>query len=366
MFENFISLGERCLTAAALSKYGLRSTSGPFDWCFSSLEGVLTLLENDFEDFMDYSNFSVDEENNRVFHDKKYKMTYNHDIKVSLENDYAEIKEKYQKRIERFRIMIQNPTCFVRVVPWVNELEFIRKTESRILAAVKKYNIENDIIFVVPNYVYEYNPIQTQSKMFIVNNTIEQFNLGREEGRSFFDTNRELIDFCIQNYNPEKRKDNLIFDLRAELRYAQANKDTCRETALKEILAEYELQNIKLRSRLERWMRIVNTNYSSIHYSGKLAIYGCGAIGKTLYNYMKKDFEIIEFIDSNPKCDVYDGIPVNNVNNAISDRGTLIIIVPTYDYDKIKAELVEAFEFEPTTIPLEAFLEKGEIIDPDF
>lgn len=366
MFENFISLGERCLTAAALSKYGLRNTSGPFDWCFSSMEGVLTLLENDFEDFMDYSNLSVDKDDNKVFHDKKYKIIYNHDIKVSLENDYAEIKEKYQRRIERFLIMLHNPTCFVRVVPWVNELEFIRKTESRILAAVKKYNIENDIIFVVPNYVYENNLMQIQSKIFIVNNTIELFNLGREEGRSFFDTNRELIDFCIRNYNPEKRKDNLIFDLRAELRYAKANKDTCRETVLKEILAEYERQNIKLRSRLERWMRIVNTNYSSIDYCGKIAIYGCGAIGKTLYNYMKKDFEIIEFIDRNPKCDVYGGIPVNTVNNAISDRGTLIIIIPTYDYDKIKAELAETFEFEPTTIPLEAFLEKGEIIDSDF
>lgn len=366
MFENFISLGERCLTAAALSKYGLRSTSGPFDWCFSSLEGVLALLENDFENFMDESNLIVDEENHRTFHDKKYKITYNHDIKVSLENDYAEIKEKYQRRIRRFRIMIQKPTCFVRVVPWVNELAFIEKEESRILAAVKKYHKESDIIFVVPNYVYEYNPIQTWSKLFIVDSTIEGFNLGREEGRSFFDTNRELIDFCIQNYNPEKRKDNLIFDLRAELRYAWANKDTCHEMGLKKNLVEYERQNIELKSRLERWMRVVNTNYASIHYSGKLAIYGCGAIGKTLYNYMKNNFEIIEFIDKAPRCDVYNDVPVNTVENAISDSDTLIIIVPTYDYDKIKANLAEAFGFNPRIIRLESFLEKGEIIDPNF
>jgi len=106
MFDNFISLGVNCLIASALSKHGLRSTSGPFDWCTSSLEGVLTLLENDFFDFMNYKNLRVDKEKKGVFDDIKYKINYNHDVKVSLENDYADIKEKYQRRIERFREMI--------------------------------------------------------------------------------------------------------------------------------------------------------------------------------------------------------------------------------------------------------------------
>ena len=32
MFSNFVSLGEACKVAASMSKYGLRSFSGPFDW----------------------------------------------------------------------------------------------------------------------------------------------------------------------------------------------------------------------------------------------------------------------------------------------------------------------------------------------
>lgn len=51
MFENFISLGWFCGTAASMSKYGLRSWFGPFDWYFSNFPGVLSCMENDFIDF---------------------------------------------------------------------------------------------------------------------------------------------------------------------------------------------------------------------------------------------------------------------------------------------------------------------------
>lgn len=53
MFDNFISLGPWCATAASMSKHGLRSWSGPFDWVLTPcFESVLNLIENDFEDFL--------------------------------------------------------------------------------------------------------------------------------------------------------------------------------------------------------------------------------------------------------------------------------------------------------------------------
>ena len=70
MFENFISLGGMCTVAAALSKNGLRSTSGPFDWLISPLESVITLLENDFRDFIEKENLIIDKERDRSFYDK--------------------------------------------------------------------------------------------------------------------------------------------------------------------------------------------------------------------------------------------------------------------------------------------------------
>ena len=52
MFRHYISLGCFCGTASAMSKYGLRSFSGPFDWCVSSLSGILHFMENNFTDFL--------------------------------------------------------------------------------------------------------------------------------------------------------------------------------------------------------------------------------------------------------------------------------------------------------------------------
>lgn len=47
-------------------------------------------------------------------------------------------------------------------------------------------------------------------------------------------------------------------------------------------------------------------------------------------------------------------------------RRTDIIIVPSYDYDKIELDLIENFSFSPKIISIEQFLAKGKIIDPYF
>jgi hypothetical protein len=68
MFDNVISLGGNCLVSAALGKYGLRSASGPFDWCVSDfMQGIIPVLENDFEDYMVSPNLEVPPEDEKYF-----------------------------------------------------------------------------------------------------------------------------------------------------------------------------------------------------------------------------------------------------------------------------------------------------------
>lgn len=56
MFSNFVSLGTACPVASSMSKYGLRSFSGSFDWFITSrFDIVLHYLENDFKDFLERS-----------------------------------------------------------------------------------------------------------------------------------------------------------------------------------------------------------------------------------------------------------------------------------------------------------------------
>lgn len=87
------------------------------------------------------------------------------------------------------------------------ELFYIRENLDYINCVIKKSNFKNKIIFLVPRFLY-------QDKLpcdYILE--IDEFRLGNLGIlRSIFDSNRKLQNFCIENYNPDKRKNNLIFD----------------------------------------------------------------------------------------------------------------------------------------------------------
>lgn len=65
-YENCISLGWFCGCASSLSKLGLRSASGPFDWYFSDLWAVLEQIENAFKDFMRRENLKKSTDNHQI------------------------------------------------------------------------------------------------------------------------------------------------------------------------------------------------------------------------------------------------------------------------------------------------------------
>lgn len=112
--------------------------------------------------------------------------------------------------------------------------------------------------------------------------------------------------------------------------------------------------------------RITNTDYSTISYPDKVSIYGCGAIGRTLYQHIRDRVKVVEFIDRTPRQDFYDSVPVVTCKNAKSDRDTQIIIVPSYAYDEIVHDLTDALGFEPNAVGLEEFLAEGRVLDPNF
>lgn len=371
MFSNYISLGQNCFVAASMSKHGFRSFRGPFDWCVSNfIEGVIPLLETDFQEFMLYENLKVSEEcGEEVFDDLKYSIHYNHDVKKSLKEEYDDIYKKYQRIIERFRREIKNPTCFIRCVRSGEELTSICENEERIAQAIKKYP-NNEIIFVIPKYVYESNPIKTKFKIYLVD--VVNYWLDREYGRSFFDSNAELIDYLKENYDNNKRKDNQIFDLKAELNniksmtteitYYNENKN------LKEQFINLVKSKQAIDSRNSRWMKLLNTDFDSIDFPKKISIYGCGAVGRIFYQRAKGYCTVVNFIDKLPRQEYYDNIPVMTIGDSIgsADKETTIIIIPSYDYDAIVEEITREYGFKPKMVKLEDFLLQGRIIDPNF
>ncbi len=151
MYRNIISLGWFCGTAASLSKYGFRSFSGPFDWYYSSLSGVVQCIDSDFKDFLKFENLFKIPGNPKEFEDTKYKFHFMHEIETSLEKDYNTIYQKYIRRIHNFRMAMKEGSVCIRAVRNVEEIDYILNNAFYIEQIIKRMNNSNELVLLFLN-----------------------------------------------------------------------------------------------------------------------------------------------------------------------------------------------------------------------
>lgn len=211
VFDNFISLGWFCGTAASMKKYGLRSFSGPFDWYFNDFYGVLSCIENRFEDFLLKDNLQ-ETENPKSFLDTKYGFVFNHEIKRSLEEDYEIIKDKYNRRIIYFEKRIKERTCFIRTVRNPKELEYIEKNNDYISSIIKRDNIENEIVYLSLKSFNIPSGLQKAENIYLLND--DKYRGGREELDKLFDSVPEFLQWCEQHSDKQMRRKNQDFGVK--------------------------------------------------------------------------------------------------------------------------------------------------------
>jgi hypothetical protein len=202
-----VSLGWFCGTASSLSKLGLRSQSGPFDWYFSHYWAVLNQIENDFQDFMVKENLKIEDRDIRVFKDIKYGFRYPHDIKNDFDSEYELIRNKYLRRVKKFRETIKKPTVFFRCIRDNEEVEYINYNWEYAEKLLKGFNEKNHII-----YVYH-------SGLSNLTNRVQSYRLGINqyigktyEMRHMFDTSDDLLNICTCLISIEKMQNNIEFD----------------------------------------------------------------------------------------------------------------------------------------------------------
>lgn len=313
MFENFVSVGYYCGVAAAMSKLGIRSSSGPFDWYISSFEGVLNCLEEDFEDFLKKENIKLDE-NKIAFWNMKYSFYLGHEIKVSFEKDYDSICRKYAHRINNFQEQIKRKTCFIRAIQNVQELEYILNNLPRINAVIKKSNEANEIVYIVNRNIAKKQSLSYP--FFIVSSSYGGSSM--EELRTLFDTNMELQDFFIHNFDETKRYKNLLFDL--------------------------QKQNNRLEYRYDLMDKIDRIDLKKIDIPQKIIIYGAGRVGKNFYHKICGRCKVLFFIDQNPKENSYEEVPVIPYGELFSDYFNIpIIVTACYEYWEIRERLLDQY-----------------------
>lgn len=208
-YRHIISLGSFCSTSSEIERLGYRDGSYPFDWVLShTMKNVLMLIENNFEGLFEDDYIYQWKDELSTYENTKYDIIFVHDFSKwkRFEQQLPDIREKYQRRIVRFYKAISEKTLFVRYIETAGEYSYIEKNHSMIMKSLKKYNPENNILFIANEDVY-YNKNNIVENVLFVdkdkNDTV---------ARRFAEKSPE---FCaiLENayYSDQRRNENLVF-----------------------------------------------------------------------------------------------------------------------------------------------------------
>lgn len=326
MFKSIISLGYYCGVASSMSKYGLRSFSGPFDWWFSDLCSVVHFIETDFLDFLCKENLAVE---NSSLLDLKYNMSTSHEECKDFENSFLLMRKKYLRRIANFQYATKQPTLFIRAVRDREELEYIAGNSDYILRAISRNNSANKIIYLIPRFLEI--PHNFNQSYYDLNIYTYQGNY-RSGLRGLFDTNKDFIEFCKNNYSKQEQIDNINFDLKKQGALPQAKVLSIEQQAIKDIDQAY--MSIYILTKF------LETDFSKIKFSKKIDIYGAGKIGKLFYNKIKEYISVGCFIDKFSREQSYDNIPIVQLENYNFCHDNQIVVTSIYYYNEICNDLI--------------------------
>lgn len=213
-YEHIVSLGYFCGVALELERIGLRDASGPFDWVIAPWAGVAELLTSGFDDLFEADAFEQDPRTPEHYRNSKYGIAFYHDFDrwISFDAQLPNVREKYERRIERFYANASDPTLFVRYVRDENEVDELRDTLPAVISLLRELNCDNDVLLVgndsldphLLNYVFACDE-------------------GDVVARRFLDNSPELAQRLINGFPDERRKKNLAWYSVKESRKANSS-----------------------------------------------------------------------------------------------------------------------------------------------
>jgi hypothetical protein len=110
---DYISLGPDCNSSIACRNLGLRKHAYPFDWVVANANAIVAIIENNFEDY--HANLHM---NWNRWIKNKYEIEFPNDYDTKTTDDgwkveHEEVREKYERRIERFHQVMNKTTPLV-------------------------------------------------------------------------------------------------------------------------------------------------------------------------------------------------------------------------------------------------------------
>lgn len=118
VFQVAVSLGGDCMPSYHLRNHKIPTLSSPFDWILTPTNALLTLIERDFEGFLDPAMLYllIRKEEMCYVGDRRYGCTSLHDFIVGQPLDDPNVQSKFQHKIDNFRRVLRTeaPVLFVR------------------------------------------------------------------------------------------------------------------------------------------------------------------------------------------------------------------------------------------------------------
>lgn len=127
---NFVTLGGECSPAAALQECKRRSFALPFDWVVSKVESLEKCFQDNFAKY--HANLELNNTKTRLIDDYGFEFPhdypftqsgisdsglYNEDMQDTICEDWIQYhranKDKYERRIARFRAIMADPTPII-------------------------------------------------------------------------------------------------------------------------------------------------------------------------------------------------------------------------------------------------------------
>ncbi|WP_236953047.1 DUF1796 family putative cysteine peptidase [Ketogulonicigenium vulgare] len=150
----YISLGEDCFVRSLATRWGFKKSaalgakSGPFDLAVHPPAALLSILQNDFDGYMDPSNLKYIG-NMKYCMNTRYRSVFNHEVGPEYaENDFEKLRNVITPRVERFRADFEDDgkVCYIVRIHKADDekwhktaelLQFIRdKSAARNLALI--------------------------------------------------------------------------------------------------------------------------------------------------------------------------------------------------------------------------------------
>ncbi len=127
-FDVVYSIGLNCACARDLGRMGLRTQSGPFDWNWQvGFYERFDMMVSRFDSFIEKEDLYLFQDKNPEsgarcdsYKNRRTGFLHSHDFPagIPLDESYPEVREKYQRRINRMLSFLDNPDKRVLLV-WV-------------------------------------------------------------------------------------------------------------------------------------------------------------------------------------------------------------------------------------------------------